>query len=858
VLILCFISPLGLAQQAEEVTLIVTVTDANKAVLPFAQISLVDRKGFQQIAVTNQQGAVVLANIPTGKYRLRVEAEHFEPRSQEIILKPGQLQITVRLEIARIKDEVVVSQNARERSLDPRSDTFTTILTAEQIANLPDDPAELKAELERMAGPGAVFLVDNFGGGRIPPKSQIRQIRFRRNSFAAEYHEISGVVVEILTKPSTSGWHGSLGYGGRPSTLQARNAFAPFRIPEGLQRFEASLDVPLQPGRTSLFLTADGKQAYDSKTVVAALPGGSFSDTVRIPSRNLYASARFNHLLSKTHDLRGNFTRIGTRNDNLGVGNFNLIERAFASTASDYRLQLAETGTIGKKVFHEFRLQLHWQDVELRSVNNLPGVIVLGAFNGGGAQVDSKKELAEWELHEDLDFAWRQHAMRAGVRLEGGAYQSLNLSNQGGTFTFSTLSDFRGGRPATFNQRTGIRPVSFSQRQLGGYWQDDWRVVPSFTLSYGVRYEWQKNLQDRNNYAPRLGIAWSPFKSGRTTIRGGVGVFYEWLTATTYGEVLSEDGQRGVNLVIRNPGFPNPYSGGLQIVLPPSRSQQAANLQNPYILQGSLQVQRQLLGNLTLLAGYSYYQGLHAFRGRNINAPLPSVGRPNPETGNVVELESTARTFSRVFNLTLNSGANSRLSWMIGYVYATRINEADGTLSLPADNFDLRSERGPASDDVRHRFTLTTGVGLLKGWRLVPTLYYNSASPYNLTTGRDNNGDTVFNDRPSGISRNSLRSAAYWNVNMRLSWLFGIGKVKESSQTDSRRVVVRAGDYGGIGDQLSTLEKKVRFNFYLQATNLLNRYNPTNFVGVMTSPFFRRPTAAAAARQLETGIKFSF
>ncbi len=857
-LVLCLASTLGLAKQSADVALTVTITDNNKAVIPFAQVSLNSLSGFQQTLSTNQQGQATWGKLTPGKYQLRVEAENFEPRSQEVVLKSSQQRITIRLEIPGIKDEVVVRQSARERSVDPRSDTFTTVLTEEQIANLPDDPAEMKAVLEQMAGPGALILVDGFGGGRIPPKSQIRQIRFRRNSFAAEYHEASGVVVEILTKPSTSGWHGSFGYGGRPQTLQARNAFAPFRVSEGLQRFEATLDVPLQPSRTSLFMAADGKQAYDSKTIVAALPMGNAYDIVRVPSKSLYLLARVNSTLSKTHDLRGNFTRSGSRNDNLGVGNFNLPERAFTVASADYRLQIAETGAIGSKVFHEFRLQLHWQDVSQYSVSNAPGVIVLGAFNGGGAQVNSEKKLAEWELREDVDFAKQQHAMRAGIWLESGAYQTLNRFNQAGTFTFSSLSDFRAGHPATFNQRTGIKPVKFSQHQLGTYWQDDWRVISSLTLSYGIRYEWQSNLRDRNNYAPRLGFGWSPFKSGRTSIRGGVGVFYEWLTETVYGELLSEDGQRGVNLVIRNPGFPDPYRGGSPLILPPGRSQRAANLQNPHVIQGSLNVQRQLPLGMTLLASYLYQRGFHSFRGLNINAPLPGLGRPDPSVGNLVQLESTARSFGHVVDLTLNSGANKHLSWMIGYSYSKRINESDGPLSLPADNFHLHPERGPASDDIRHRFTVTTGLGLFKGWRLTPTFFYNSARPYNIITGYDNNGDTVFNDRPLGVIRNSARGAASWNANMRLSWLFGFGKANESSQTDSRRVVVRAGDYGAIGGQLSALEKKWRFNFYLQATNLFNRYNPTQFIGVMTSPFFGHPTGAAPARQIETGLKFSF
>ncbi len=857
-LMLAFASARGFAQQAGEAALMVIVVDSNGATILSAQVGLNGAGGFQQTILTNQQGMATFQKLALGRYRLRVEAEHFEPQEREITLKTGSRRISIRLEIARIEEGIVVSQSKREKQTDPRSDAFTTVLTEDQIANLPDDPEEMKGELERMAGAGVVILVDGFAGGRIPPKSQIRQIRFRRNAFAPEYHQAGAVIVEITTRPSAGVWHGSLGYGFRDQALNARNAFAPFRAPGGVQRLDATLDVPIKTNRASLFLAADGRKVYDTRTIVAALPSGGINDVARQLSKNLYGSARVNYILNKSHDLRVNFIRTGSRSDNLGVGNLSLPERAFFSVNADQRLQVAESGAVGSKDFHELRLQLRWQDHSLRPVSDSRGLIVLGAFTNGGAQARSEKKFSEMEAGENVDFAWRQHAMRAGVLVEAGSYHNLNLSNQGGTFTFSSLPDFIAKRPTTFIQRVGLRPVEYAHRQIGAYWQDDWRVVPSLTLSYGVRYEWQNNLDDGNNYAPRFGFGWSPFKDGRTTLRGGVGVFYDWLSETTVGDLIGDDGRRGMSLVIRNPGFPDPFSGGSQLLLPLSRSQCAEDLRNPYFIQSSLDVQRQFPLGMSLLASYTYQQGFHLFRGRNINAPVPGAGRPDSGAGNVTQIESTARSFSNRLNLTLNSGANKRLSWLISYDLSRRINETDGPLDLPADNFDLRAERGFAIDDRRHSLAITTSLRLSKGWRLVPNFIYNSPLPFNITTGRDDNGDTAFNDRPPGMIRNGGRGAASWNVNLGLNWLFGFGKADEAARTGSMRVVVRSGDPGAITAQRSLMEKKLRFNFYVQSTNLFNHFNPTNFVGVMTSPFFGRPTVSAPARQIETGIRFSF
>src|SRR6185369_10732362 len=100
---------------------------------------------------------------------------------------------------------------------------------------------------------------------------------------------------------------------------------------------------------------------------------------------------------------------------------------------------------------------------------------------------------------------------------------------------------------------------------------------------------------DGNNFAPRLSFAWSPFKDGRTTIRGSTGIFYEWFSAEILKQILSTNGLQQSDLVISNPGFPDPFDSGTKIVLPPSYMQLAKNAVNPYIMQSSVAIERELL-----------------------------------------------------------------------------------------------------------------------------------------------------------------------------------------------------------------------------------------------------------------------
>src|SRR5262249_14762917 len=160
------------------------------------------------------------------------------------------------------------------------------------INELPDDPDEMEQMLKDMAGPGATMRINGFRGGRLPPKDQIQQIRFRRNMFAADAHEPGFMSIDITTKPGLDNWRGSSNLGFRDDVLSAKNAFASTKGDERNERLGFSFSGPLWKKHTSLALAADGTDAFDSKTIVAALPTGLFNDTVRKPNELMNVSAR--------------------------------------------------------------------------------------------------------------------------------------------------------------------------------------------------------------------------------------------------------------------------------------------------------------------------------------------------------------------------------------------------------------------------------------------------------------------------------------------------------------------------------------------------------------------------------------
>jgi hypothetical protein len=857
-------------ERAGAATLQVTVLDETAAVLPGAAVVLVGPDGVEQTLTADQRGVVAASELAPGLYEVRASMEAFRPTTQGVTLRRGANRVTITLPLA-IREEVTVTDvDAAER----RDNGFTQTLTQEEIDALSDDPDEMADQLAQMAGPGAQIFVDGFRGGRLPPKDQIQQIRFRSNSYAAEYHDAGMVRVEVITKPGLGNWRSRANFGFRDEAMNAPNAVTGTRPPEQVRRLQVNSQGPIVKGKTSVSFSAEGNSSYDSQTIVATTPVGEVRNQVRRPNDVLNATVRVEQALSAGSALRAEYQRRSQDRDNLGVGDFDLPERAYGNTVVTDTIRLRNTRVINKNTFTEIKVEFVQSTSDFTSFSTDPTLKVLESFTRGGAGQSGERKGQQFIADSSLDFTVRKHALRAGLLFEAGQWDSTQQTNANGTYTFSNLDAFDAGLARNFVIRVGDPLVSYSQYQAGWYLQDDFRLNKNFQVSLGLRQELQTHVDDKWNLAPRAAFTWTVAK---TNVRGGYGIFYDWFDSGTYEQTVRVDGTHQIDQVIENVVYPL-LDSRTGTVLPPSVIVVADHLDQPIVQQASIGLDKNLTQTIGLRADYMWTRGTGMLRAFNVNAPVDGI-RPDLTRGNVTQISSTGERAQDRLTVGLNWRVPSRRIFTnLMYQYANTRNHADSALSLPADSLNPDADWGPSAQDVRHRLFAMVNLPLPFNMRAGVNMQLASARPYNVTTGFDDNGDTVFNDRPAGVSRNSARGAATATVDLRLTKSFNLGGLLSGGPEGVPMggppgpppggAALQRGPGGGPGGgggeggpQMVVMEgsnSRYRLDLYVSAQNLFNRANYNAFVGNLQSVYFGTATSAAPPRRLEVGATISF
>jgi hypothetical protein len=918
------------------------IVDEQGAVVVGVKLTVVNSKGVERATTTNDQGNYFIEGLAAGIYTVRVAATGFAPYENTAVeIAIGRREvINIELTVATIKGEITVNQDSPSLSASPDKTANTIILKGKDLDALPDDPDDLANALQAMAGPstgpnGGQLYVDGFASGSLPSKISIREIRINQNPIAAENDSPGIGRIDVFTQPGTDKFHGSAFFSFMDGRLNSRNPFSSNKLPFQRRQFGGTLSGRIIPNKLSFSVDFQRQDQGESQLISATILEGPDLNilplrlSVLTPRQITSFSPRLDYQLNANHTLMARYSFSRTTNDNQGVGGFNLQSRAFNLSATQNIFRLTETSVLGPSVINETRFQYLYDRIDSAGDNSQPAIDVLQAFSGGGAQIGQSFDRADrWDLENNTTRAFRNHTMKFGGRLRAVRVLDVSENNFGGTFVYAggvapvldannqvvpgtvelitSIERFRrtqlllqqgfsvdeiltrGGGASQFSINMGNARATVNQVDFGGFIQDDWRVRPNLTLSFGLRYENQTNISSNANVAPRLAFAWAPgggnsTRPPMTVIRGGFGIFYERFSESLVLQTHRFNGSNQLQLIVSDPDFLSvPAAQSLELSARNSQivKQVAEGFQSPYSLFTAVQVERQLPANITASALFFNAHTYNVWRQRNINAPLPgtfvagdstSGVRPFGDIGEIFAYESSGRQNESRLQIVLNGRVGPDVSLFASYNLAKAEGDAEG--NFPADQYDLKGEFGPTSTDVRQRFVLGGSINLSKlKMTLNPLIIARSGFPFNIITGRDTNGDTLFTERPAFatdltrpsvvetrfgnfdlnplpgqqiIPRNFGRGPAFFTVNVGLTRAFGFDSFAGRKSRDSKTQAKGPAVLIQKSQKVAARESRYRFLLTVNCDNLFNRTNGAIPIGNLSSTLFGQSVSSA-------------
>jgi hypothetical protein len=578
------------------------VVDSTGAVIVGATVTVVEAGGTVEVSgraktsITNQRGEFSIAGLAPGTYTVRAIAPQFGLyENTGVVIRAGaREELTIALSIAEATTSVEV---ATDNQVDTASDAnkSATILGEKEIEALPDDPDELEAALQALAGPsagpnGGQIYIDGFTGGRLPPRESIREIRINSNPFSAEYERLGFGRVEILTRPGSDRWRGSAFFNFNDESLNSRNPFSLNRAPSQTKTYGGNLGGPIQKGKSSFFFDISNRLVDNSAVVNATILDPtfnivSFREEFGLPTRRFSMSPRVDYQINTNNTLIARYNFSKSSNENQGIGDTRLPSLAYETKSTSHDIQITETAILNPKTINETRFRYERDTRDQQGDNSIPTINVSSAFTSGGSQIGlSFNDITNWELQNYTTTtlgANSQHSLKFGARLRGISIKDRSENNFGGQFVFpgffaanspydlngdgivSPIEQYRAKvlgnndpalNPTQFNITTGDPLADVSRLDFGGFVTDDWRISPKLTLGLGLRYENQTNINDKMNFAPRFSFAYSPAAGGatapKTVFRGGVGIFYDRFSENLTLQARRFDGTRQLNLVV--------------------------------------------------------------------------------------------------------------------------------------------------------------------------------------------------------------------------------------------------------------------------------------------------------------------
>ncbi len=790
------LTPMVAAAQQAAATAHGLVADPENAVIPGATVTFTPASGKPLIAQSQSDGTYVLHNIPAGTYAVTVTMQGFASFvKQGVKIAAGEnLTLDARMAIQEQKQEVNVTTQAAQVSVDADSNASSTTLKGKDLDALSDDPDELSSELTALAGPaagpnGGQIYVDGFTGGQLPPKSSIREIRINQNPFSAQYDRLGYGRVEVFTKPGTDKFHGQFNLQGITSALNSGNPLLnAFNTPGQAEQVQppyhtifvlGNITGPLAKN-ASFTLSGSHRAIQDNNLVNATILGTpAFDPSLTCPAGQVtcaYAIAnpepqsrtdinpRIDLALGEKNTLVTRFQYVLNDQSNVGVGGLVLPSAGYFSSTSEITLQVSDTQVVSQRIINETRFEFQRDSATETALNTTPTIQVQGNFTGGGAPTGNESDFQNhFEVQNYTSIQLAKNFVRLGGRLRSTSDANTTTAGANGTFTYDCLvapcssgstSAYQNNQASQFTISQIIHPANATVVDLGIYAEDDWKARPNLSISYGIRYETQNHLADHHDFAPRVSVRYGLGRAGstpKTVLNAGFGIFYDRYMLANVINTINSNGINQIQTQITNPSAActpqdiaacttGTSSGGNKTY------SASSNLRAPYTLHYAVGVDQQLFRGATLSLNYIRADGVHQFYSLNANSPTA-----NPDGSFTYPIPPNPPGSSPVVRDTYESGgvfhqdqliANvnirpSRIFNVSGYgVLNYAKSDTGGITSYPSTDFyNIGKDYGRATFDTRYRLFLFGTLNLPYTITVSPIVILSAGTPYNITTG---------------------------------------------------------------------------------------------------------------------------
>ncbi len=628
----------------------------------------------------------------------------------------------------------------------------------------------------------------------------------------------------------------------------------------------------------------------NAQTVAGNASIVTLSQAVPDPQETSSYTARLDRQWSTNNTFTGRYEFDRAAQTNAGLSEFILPSEAYNTATNTQTLQLGNTQVLGAHA--ELDTKFEW--VRTRNaqnpLSNAPTILVQGTVNDGGNPAQTLHDNQDHlEFQENGTYEHGNHFLRAGARYRLYRDASLSTSGYNGTFTFNNLAAYQasvGGTPSAsqFQLTQGQSSFSVLTGDLALWIEDEWKVRKNVTADLGFRFETQSAIPDHVDPSPHLGLSWAVHgtdkKPAVVILRAGAAIFYDRFPIAALATAVRQNNPAlQQTFTIKNPNFFATTAAQLGTALAganlgaagaPTLYRVSSDLRSEYEFDTGATAEFHLGKYGSISTNYLFFRGIHQWVSVNANAPLPNGTRPaGAGTGDLYQFDSGGENRGNVFFTNPQINITKKIQyWGFLFLQPKFDSDTGGLTSFASNSYNIHQDYGRGQFN-RH-YGLFTGIDADLKWGVHAGAFLaaRGGAPFNITTGQDNNGDTIYNDRPS------FASAASSPANVVTTRFGKFDTVPQPGET------VIPIDYGNsprfVSLQLQ-VQKTVRFGprlaepsdgtpppppspgakpapppdpryalvFSLEAQNITNTVSPAPPIGVLTSPFFGQSIATA-------------